>query len=60
MDIFYRYPTVKIDGPYSSCLENFAKYRVALCIAGGVGVTPFLSLISYLADERYFKGIFFV
>ncbi|XP_060570439.1 NADPH oxidase 4-like [Ruditapes philippinarum] len=51
-DPMQRYPTVQIDGPYSSSMENILKYKFALCIAGGVGITPFLSHILYLAEDR--------
>lgn len=41
-------------------MEDLTKYKQAVCIAGGVGITPFLSHISYLADMRYLTDFSFL
>lgn len=43
--------SLKIDCPYSSCMEHLSRFKVALCIAGGVGITPFLSHILAMAPR---------
>ncbi|XP_015922493.1 NADPH oxidase 4 isoform X2 [Parasteatoda tepidariorum] len=37
-----------IDGPYSSSFEEVLHYSVSICVAGGIGFTPFASVLSYL------------
>lgn len=37
-----------IDGPFSSPLQDLLKHRLCVCIAGGIGVTPFISFLSLL------------
>ncbi|XP_054708891.1 NADPH oxidase 4-like isoform X2 [Uloborus diversus] len=39
---------ILVDGPYSSCFENVFQHSVSICIAGGIGLTPFASVLSYL------------
>lgn len=34
---------ISIDGPFSSCLEDVLNHSVSICIAGGIGITPFVS-----------------
>jgi len=48
----FSYPEFRIDGPYSSPMEKIGDYDVTLCIAGGVGITPFLSHINYIGNKR--------
>ncbi|XP_058887118.1 NADPH oxidase 4-like isoform X2 [Acipenser ruthenus] len=51
-----RYPTLYIDGPFGSPSEEVFNYEVSLCVAGGIGVTPFASVLHTLLDEwRHFK-----
>ncbi|XP_015787181.1 NADPH oxidase 4-like [Tetranychus urticae] len=35
-----------IDGPFSSPLQDLLKHKICVCIAGGIGATPFISFLS--------------
>lgn len=37
-----------IDGPFGSPFEESLNYEVSLCVAGGIGVTPFASILNTL------------
>lgn len=37
-----------IDGPFGSPSEEVFNYEVSLCVAGGIGVTPFASVLNTL------------
>jgi respiratory burst oxidase len=39
------YPVVYLDGPSGAPAEDFHRYATCLCIAGGIGVTPFASIL---------------
>ncbi|MDD2823211.1 MAG: ferric reductase-like transmembrane domain-containing protein [Candidatus Daviesbacteria bacterium] len=41
-------------GPYGFLGRYFLKATDAVCIAGGIGVTPFLSMVNYLEDHKDF------
>ena len=41
--------TVCIDGPIGAPTQRYEHYKTVICIAGGVGITPFMSL---LQDEK--------
>ncbi|XP_068037652.1 NADPH oxidase 4 isoform X1 [Anomalospiza imberbis] len=45
-----RYPKVYVDGPFGSPFEESLNYEVSLCVAGGIGVTPFASVLNTLLD----------
>ncbi|KAF3847845.1 hypothetical protein F7725_020873 [Dissostichus mawsoni] len=36
-----RYPKLYVDGPFGSPSEEVFNYDVSVCVAGGIGVTPF-------------------
>lgn len=36
---------VAVDGPYGSATTDVFHYRVSVCIAAGIGVTPFASIL---------------
>lgn len=38
-------PRVYIDGPFGSASEDVFKYEVAVLVGGGIGVTPFASIL---------------
>ncbi|NWQ86701.1 NOX3 oxidase, partial [Burhinus bistriatus] len=38
-------PRVAVDGPYGSATTDVFHYRVSVCIATGIGVTPFASVL---------------
>uniref|UniRef100_A0A8D0GL07 NADPH oxidase 4 n=1 Tax=Sphenodon punctatus TaxID=8508 RepID=A0A8D0GL07_SPHPU len=57
------YPKLYIDGPFGSPFEESLKYEVSLCVAGGIGVTPFASILHTLLDgwERYtLRRLYFI
>ena len=37
-----------VDGPYGSPLEYVLRYRVSVCVAGGIGITPFIAHLHQL------------
>uniref|UniRef100_A0A3Q1FGH7 NADPH oxidase 4 n=1 Tax=Acanthochromis polyacanthus TaxID=80966 RepID=A0A3Q1FGH7_9TELE len=45
-----RYPKLYIDGPFGSPSEEVFNYDVSLCVAGGIGVTPFACVLHALLD----------
>uniref|UniRef100_A0A8C4VNQ5 NADPH oxidase 4 n=1 Tax=Gopherus evgoodei TaxID=1825980 RepID=A0A8C4VNQ5_9SAUR len=45
------YPKLYIDGPFGSPSEESLNYEVSLCVAGGIGVTPFASILNTLLDD---------
>ncbi|XP_015135531.2 NADPH oxidase 4 isoform X1 [Gallus gallus] len=44
------YPKLYVDGPFGSPFEESLNYEVSLCVAGGIGVTPFASVLNALLD----------
>ncbi|KFQ71274.1 NADPH oxidase 3 [Phaethon lepturus] len=38
-------PRLAVDGPYGSAATDVFHYRVSVCIAAGIGVTPFASIL---------------
>ncbi|KAM4628165.1 NADPH oxidase 4 isoform 2-T2 [Polymixia lowei] len=45
-----RYPKLYVDGPFGSPSEEVFNYEVSLCVAGGIGVTPFACVLHALLD----------
>ncbi|XP_077954565.1 NADPH oxidase 4 isoform X3 [Gasterosteus aculeatus] len=45
-----RYPKLYIDGPFGSPSEEVFNYDVSVCVAGGIGVTPFACVLHALLD----------
>ncbi|XP_010892023.2 NADPH oxidase 4 isoform X1 [Esox lucius] len=45
-----RYPKLHVDGPFGSPSEEVFNYEVSLCVAGGIGVTPFACVLHTLLD----------
>ncbi len=43
---------VKIDGPFGSLTLHNKASRAGVLIAGGIGITPFMSILSYAAHEK--------
>ncbi|XP_069495532.1 NADPH oxidase 4 [Ambystoma mexicanum] len=57
------YPMLYIDGPFGSPSEEAFNYEVSLCVAGGIGVTPFASIFNQLLSswEKYkLRRLYFV
>ncbi|KAG8453052.1 hypothetical protein GDO86_004749 [Hymenochirus boettgeri] len=44
-------PKLHIDGPFGSPSEEVLNYKISLCVAGGIGVTPFASILNHLLDD---------
>ncbi|RZF35077.1 hypothetical protein LSTR_LSTR009669 [Laodelphax striatellus] len=40
-----------LDGPFFSPLENILLDGVAICVAGGIGITPFAALLNHIINE---------
>uniref|UniRef100_A0A670Y5M4 NADPH oxidase 4 n=1 Tax=Pseudonaja textilis TaxID=8673 RepID=A0A670Y5M4_PSETE len=45
------HPKLYVDGPFGSPFEESFNYEVSLCIAGGIGVTPFAAIFNTLLDD---------
>ncbi|XP_046892251.1 NADPH oxidase 4 isoform X1 [Hypomesus transpacificus] len=45
------YPKLYVDGPFGSPSEDVFNYEVSLCVAGGIGVTPFACVLHTLLDS---------
>jgi NADPH oxidase len=41
-------PLIRIDGPYGAPTEDVFKSEVALLVGGGIGVTPFASILKHI------------
>eukprot|EP00063_Salmo_salar_P044107 XP_014018942.1 PREDICTED: NADPH oxidase 4 isoform X3 [Salmo salar] len=51
-----RYPKLYVDGPFGSSSQEVFNYEVSLCVAGGIGVTPFACVLHALLDGwRHFR-----
>ncbi|CAH1800302.1 unnamed protein product [Owenia fusiformis] len=42
---------LNIDGPFGSPCEDILKYKISICVAGGIGITPFIALLNYLRKQ---------
>nr|CCA15480.1 ferric reductase putative [Albugo laibachii Nc14] len=40
-----QYPDVYLDGPVGAPTQDYHRYKTIVCIAGGIGVTPFASIL---------------
>lgn len=40
-----QYPDVYLDGPVGAPTQDYHRYKTIICIAGGIGVTPFASIL---------------
>eukprot|EP00794_Sanderia_malayensis_P000435 gene435-1076_t len=45
------WPRISIDGPYGGPCQDVTKYSVSVCIAAGIGVTPFAAVINSLRQK---------
>ncbi|XP_028818082.1 NADPH oxidase 4 isoform X3 [Denticeps clupeoides] len=45
-----RYPKLLVDGPFGSPSEEVFNYKISVCVAGGIGVTPFACILHALLD----------
>ncbi|XP_042862256.1 dual oxidase-like [Penaeus japonicus] len=44
-----KYPQIYMDGPFGEGHQNWWDYEVAIFVAGGIGVTPFASILKDIA-----------
>uniref|UniRef100_A0A8C9TLQ5 NADPH oxidase 4 n=1 Tax=Scleropages formosus TaxID=113540 RepID=A0A8C9TLQ5_SCLFO len=50
------YPKFYVDGPFGSSSEDVFNYEVSLCVAGGIGVTPFAGVLrALMGDWQHYK-----
>merc|ERR1739838_1188332 len=42
------YAAVIVEGPFTSPLQSVLSFKKALCIGGGIGITPFISVVIHL------------
>eukprot|EP00057_Strongylocentrotus_purpuratus_P009039 XP_011663513.1 PREDICTED: NADPH oxidase 4 [Strongylocentrotus purpuratus] len=49
-DPYMSMPKILMDGPLGSASGDILRYRVSVCIAGGIGVTPFAAILNHLAS----------
>lgn len=59
-------PRVMIDGPFGSASEDVFKFEVAVLVGGGIGVTPFASIlksiwyrINYPTKPTFLRKVYF-
>ena len=47
-ELFFKCRKIKLnlDGPFSSPMEDTTQYSLVLCVAGGIGITPFASFLN--------------
>lgn len=41
-----------VDGPFASPLESIFRQKIAVCVAGGVGITPFVAVFNELLHRE--------
>ena len=37
-----------LEGPFGSPMEDVLRYRVSICVAGGIGITPFAAILNHI------------
>ncbi|XP_046560415.1 NADPH oxidase 4-like [Haliotis rubra] len=42
-----------VDGPFGGPLDTVLQSRVAVCIAGGIGVTPFIAVLNHVRSSKH-------
>ncbi|XP_047739665.1 LOW QUALITY PROTEIN: dual oxidase 2 [Hyalella azteca] len=45
----FRYPKIYIDGPFGEGHQTWWDYEIAILVGGGIGVTPFASILKHIA-----------
>ncbi|KAI9599601.1 ferric reductase NAD binding domain-containing protein [Syncephalis fuscata] len=60
-------PPIQIDGPYGAVCDHVLDYKVAVLVAGGIGVTPFVSTLKSIwlqwtnaSHEMKLKKVYFI
>ncbi|XP_048249177.1 NADPH oxidase 4-like [Haliotis rufescens] len=41
-----------VDGPFGGPLDTVLQSRVAVCIAGGIGITPFIAVLNHVRSSK--------
>lgn len=41
-------PTFYLYGPHGSAMQDIFQYKVGLCVAGGIGITPFAAILNMI------------
>nr|XP_048315698.1 dual oxidase 2 isoform X2 [Myodes glareolus] len=65
-DIYARYPKLYLDGPFGEGHQEWHKFEVSVLVGGGIGVTPFASILkdlvfkSSLGSQMLCKKIYFI
>ena len=49
------YPKLFLDGPYGEGHQDWLKFEVAVLVGGGIGVTPFASILKDIAFKASFN-----
>ncbi|XP_008543644.1 dual oxidase isoform X1 [Microplitis demolitor] len=52
-------PKIHVDGPYGESHQNWDKYDISILVAGGIGVTPFASILKdivYKSNQKLNLG----
>ncbi|XP_037358296.1 dual oxidase 2 [Talpa occidentalis] len=63
---FARYPKLYLDGPFGEGHQEWHKFEVSVLVGGGIGVTPFASILkdlvfkSSLGSQMLCKKIYFI
>lgn len=47
--------TLYVDGPFCSSFQDIQKFDVSICIAGGIGITPYLSHLNSISENLHKK-----
>ncbi|KAH0503295.1 Dual oxidase 2 [Microtus ochrogaster] len=64
--IYARYPKLYLDGPFGEGHQEWHKFEVSVLVGGGIGVTPFASILkdlvfkSSLGSQMLCKKIYFI
>lgn len=65
-DTYARYPKLYLDGPFGEGHQEWHKFEVSVLVGGGIGVTPFASILkdlvfkSSLGSQMLCKKIYFI
>lgn len=46
------YPKLYVDGPFCSRSERIGHSAITICIAGGIGITPFVSFFNHIISSK--------
>lgn len=52
-----KYPRLYVDGPFCSRSEGVVDHRITICIAGGIGVTPFAAVLNHMFVTGCFEKL---